>query len=529
MRPPRLIIVLAALLGLAGLAASAAPPAPDLPEYLRVELKRLEETWNILDQYAARVWPGWTGYRDVPFLFEYANGVRLLVGHPSPMQGFEVVPGLEVQGKKVYLDRRQEIPLDLRPPILGGGGPLIMGSERMVNTVRLHMSALPPAAEPTGKTEESPAVNPRDSENQILINIHELFHCFQHNVYRYRFGNLQTNTDADYAVYSEIEGLALEKAWLAPEPAEVRARAADFLAARRLKRAASMTALEANQESEDDLIEGTAVYSTTRTLELMKEGGYKPLVGKADDPWFAGFANAGAYFDKEIKALIEARGKSMEAKTKCYQYGSFQALLLSRLFPGWQVGFFQSQKLLAGDLLTRLGLSDEDLAAAGEGLKDRYPLAELRKKHGDVIAKRDEAWCRVQRRKGRAFIVDFKPAGEYLNPLAPGPVYDLGLVHIFPDGIEAVKVQDVLFSGAKTPIVQDQLYYVKWVDAERKFGGKGYKLTSAGKEGKDVYVDAQIWTGGFTLKAPKIRVQETKDFVKITILEKIRTPAEARR
>jgi hypothetical protein len=490
----------------------------------------MEETWNILDQYAAKVWPGWTGYRDVPFLFEYPNGVRLLIGHPSPMQGFEPVPGpaagrgLEVQGKPVHWDRRREIPLDIKPPIVGGGGPLRMGAEKMVNTVRLTMSALPPAAEPGGKTDKTPALNPRDSENQILINIHELFHCFQREVYRYRFGNLRVNTDTDYAVWSEVEGLALEKALLAPDAAEARARAADFLAARRLKQAASMTPLEANQESEDDLMEGTATYSTTRTLELMKEGGYKPLIGGSDDPWYFGFAGAAAYFDKEIKDLVEARGASMEAKSKCYQYGNFQALVLSRLFPGWQDGFFQGGKLLSGDLAERLGLGDDALAGAGATLADRYPLPELRQKHDRVITKRDEAWRRVQRRVGRVFIVDFKPAGEHLNPLAAGPSYNLGLVRIFPAGIDAIRVQDVLFSGAKTPIVQDQLYYLKWVDAERRLGGKGYRLMSSGKEGKDIYLNVEIRTGGFILKGPKIRVRETKDFVKITVLEKVRTP-----
>ncbi len=129
MRTRRTALLCLVLLAPALAFAAAALPAQDLPDYLRVELKRLEETWNILDQYAVKVWPGWTGYRDVPFLFEYPNGVRLLVGHPSPMQGFEPVPGLSVQGKPVHWDRRGEIPLDLKPPIVGGGGPLRMGAE----------------------------------------------------------------------------------------------------------------------------------------------------------------------------------------------------------------------------------------------------------------------------------------------------------------------------------------------------------------------------------------------------------------
>ncbi len=224
MRIQPIALLLLVLLGpLPSAPAAESSPAQDLPEYIRVELKRLEETWNILDQYAAKVWPGWTGYRDVPFLFEYPNGVRLLVGHPSPMQGFEPVSVIEVQGKPVHWDRSREIPLDLKPPILGGGGPLMMGGEKIVNTVRLTMSALsasPPS--PRARREQPRPLNPRDSENQILINIHELFHCFQRGVYHYRFGNLQINTDVDYAVWSEVEGLALEKALLAPDPAEAR-------------------------------------------------------------------------------------------------------------------------------------------------------------------------------------------------------------------------------------------------------------------------------------------------------------------
>ncbi len=43
---------------------------------MKMELIRLDELWNVLDQCAARVWPGWTGFADVPFLFDYENGVR---------------------------------------------------------------------------------------------------------------------------------------------------------------------------------------------------------------------------------------------------------------------------------------------------------------------------------------------------------------------------------------------------------------------------------------------------------------------
>ncbi len=514
-------------------AVVSAQSSEPLPEYIRIELKRLEETWNVLDQFAARVWPGWTGYRDVPFLFEYANRVRMLVGHPSPTDEFTLVPGLEVQGKKVYLDRRAEIKLEMKPPIAGGGGPLFIGKEKQVQTVWLKLSPyVEPKPEPGVDKEKDkdkkPAStladirhDPKASENQILINIHELFHCFQRGVYRYRFGNLRYNTDLNYAVHSEIEGLALEKAFLEPDDAKAKAFVKDFLAARKAKRTGSMTELEANQESEDDLMEGTAVYSTTRTLELMKAG-YKPLIGKAEDPFFFGFADVAPYIDKEIRALEIGRSDSMEAKMKCYQYGCVQALLLSRFFPGWQDGFFQGQKFLDALLRDKMGLSDADLAAAAAGFKDRYRIADLEKTHGEVISNRDKAYWMIQARKGRVYAVNFKPTEEYLSVRCSGPQYKLGLLHIYPEGIDGLEIRDVKLTGAKSPIVQDELYFLRWVDTESRPGAKGYELKFASREGSDVYVDAEVKTGGFTLKAPKIRVQEMKDFVKITVLEKIK-------
>ena len=97
--------------------------------------------------------------------------------------------------------------VELTPPLVGGGGPIPFGKEQVVKTVRIHLRPI------TMKPTEPyfPA------EEQILINIHELFHCFQRQIYNRNYGNLQYNTDANYAVFSEIEGLALEKAYLEQE------------------------------------------------------------------------------------------------------------------------------------------------------------------------------------------------------------------------------------------------------------------------------------------------------------------------
>jgi hypothetical protein len=520
----RCVGVAAAAVAVLLLALPSPGQAPaGLPDYLRIDLKRLEETWNVLDRVAGRIWPGWTGYREVPFRFNYPNGVQMLVGHPSPTDGFELVHGVEVGGRKVYLDRRQEIPLELRPPLSGGGGIIPFGKDRSVPMVDLHMTPvaadrLKDASGAAAKGAAEPA--PFSSENQILVNIHEIFHCYQGTIYRYRYGNLHFNTDTNFATYAEVEGLALENAYLEPEEATARDALKDFLAARALKRE-SMTEEERNQESEDDLMEGTAVYAETMALELIKQG-YEPVIGPGDDPSFHGFRDVDRYLRDKLEMLKNNRTLTMDSRGKCYPYGCFQALLLSRLFPGWQAGFFQEGRFLDKVLAERLGLAPSDLRTRAAGLKDRYPLGEISNRHGQLIRERDQALAMIRKRSGRVYVVDFKPLREYLVPKGRGQTYQFGLINIFPQGIESIELEDVHFRGEKSPMVLDQLYYTKWIDTRSKARGKGYTLRYGRKEGEDVYEDAELKTAGFTLRAPKLRVRDLKSMVKITVLAKLK-------
>jgi hypothetical protein len=256
-------------------------------------------------------------------------------------------------------------------------------------------------------------------------------------------------------------------------------------------------------------------------LELMKAG-YNPRLTAADDPWFRGFADIDLYLNAKLESLRVSRSDSMDVRMKCYPFGCFQALLLSRLFPGWQAGFFEKGMFLDQALAGSLGLSAADREEIARGLPDRYPVREITGRHAQVIQKRDAAQRMIQARRGRVYVVNFKPAQEYLSPTSTGEKYRLGLISIYPQGIERIRVQDVLFEGRATPMIQDQLYYVKWIDAGAKPKTKGYVLKYGRKEGEDVYYDAEFTTQGFTLKAPKIRVRDTPARVKVTVLEKVK-------
>jgi hypothetical protein len=496
-----------------------------LSDYMKTDLARIAETWNILDQVAEKIWPGWKHYRDVPFLLRYPNDVQLLIGHPSPIDGFELVPGVELEGKKIYVDRRNEIPLALTQPLSGGGGIIPFGKEKLVDIVSLTLSPIrPEEARMDAETGTAAQPEPKElrtaSENQILTNIHELFHCFQREVYRFRYGNIHANTDANYAIYAEVEGMALEKAYLEPSLEKAKGDLKDFLAARMLKRR-SLNEEEQNQESEDELLEGTAVYSEAMSLELMKAG-YKPRLTAAGDPYFLGFKNINFYLTEKLSSLRSSRAESMDVRMKCYPFGCFQALLLSRLFPGWQVGFFEKGRFLDQTLAESLGLTVEDREKISKGLADRYPIREITEKHTKVIQKRDDALKMIQARRGRVYIVNFKPTEEYLSPKSAGETYRIGLIVIYPQGIERIKIQDVLFEGRTSPMIQDQLFYVKWIDTDAGANKKGYVLKSSRKEGEDIYCDAEFTTNGFTLKAPRIQVKDLPARVKVTVLGKVK-------
>lgn len=93
------------------------------------------------------------------------------------------------------------------------------------------------------------------SEQSILDNIHELFHGFQENVYVNKLGALQLNPDANYAIYAEIEGLTLEKAYCAQTDRDAKEYLKDFLVARAQKRK-RLTPKQQLQKSAGEIGEG---------------------------------------------------------------------------------------------------------------------------------------------------------------------------------------------------------------------------------------------------------------------------------
>jgi hypothetical protein len=515
------IAIVMFILALPDASAQPASARDSLPQYVSIELKRIEETWCILDSIATTIWPGWTSYVDVPFLFTYPNGVQILIGHPNPPEGFTAVHGLELRGKKVMLDRRKEIPLAMPLPLNGGGGPIPFGYQngKPVTVVRIDSRSFVPPAE-TGTQKATGEDFRLGSENQILINIHELFHCFQNLSSVLRVGNLRFNTDENYSAYAEIEGLALERAYLESNSAAAMEFLKDFIVARRLKRT-SMTELEGKQESSEDVAEGTATYSELMTATLVNDK-FPHAMTQKDDPHFFHFRYADSLKHQKLTMLRSNRTASLSSRDKCYSFGCFQAMLLTRFSPHWRDGFLQKGGMLDKTIDSLCSLSADDQTVIAARLKSRYGYDTIYARHASVLGARNRAYEMIQKRQGLTFVVNFKNTGEF--PIAEGYAQAprLGLINIYPTGIKKIRIADVLFEGKETPMVNDQIYYVKWIDTEAKEGQKRYEIQGDQEGTSTIYKNAVFKTDGFTLTAPKIEVRETKGRVKVIVLAKVK-------
>ncbi len=499
-------------------AARGRAQAPaSLPPAVVGELKALEETYVLLDQVADKVWPGWTGYRDWPFKFEFENGLRVLVGHPNPPKEFEVVQGLRIGGTAVAVDRTRVTALPLNGPFAGGGG---LGSFGMtaaggrVEVINISLRMVRPGE--AAKLAETGGVT---TENKVLVYLHELFHEFQTKFSRTTYGNLRYNADVDYATWSNIEGLALQRAYAEPDAAAARERVKDFLVARALKRR-SMTEQQRNQESSDDVLEGTANYAMVRALEVIKAGGFRPKLTTAEDPNYHGFADAESLLADYRNRLKKAASQHEDPKSKCYDYGCFQALMCERLVPGWQAKV-EKDGFIDATMSAAMPIGDEERLSIEQRLKTDYPYADVRSDAAKFTDARDAAWAQLKDRKGRTYILDFKTISQYVVTLAETKgTYRLGLVTMYPTAYPGFKLDEIELSPTSVGAVVDQLYYVKVVDTAAGTRQRPYEIAGA-RQADGTWLNATVTTPLFTLKAPKLRIKETATRVKIQVLARV--------
>lgn len=481
----------------------------ELPKPILTELDRLQETYTILDQFADSVWPGWDNYKTVPFLLTFQNGLKILVGHPEPPSEFVLYPGLKVNGLAIHIDTTHLNTYPVKYPLSAGGGPLYFGTfnKKPVKVVNINYTTLSPKA---------PALEHTGGEDNILVYIHELMHCYQPNIMKKQYGNLRINPDLNIALHSEIEGLALLKAFEQNSREKALPFLKDFCIARSYK-IADLTEEEKKSYSCDEFREGEAVYSEYMILHQLKNG-FKSSLQANEDSAYHHFANAGILLSRYPKRLLDVSKSTFDIYAKNYWYGCYEALLLERYFPGWQKEI--ENGLTFYDIFRKnLRVSGNDSIQAPQRFREIYGMDSLKEIHEKRIAGRDQNYQLFQQRKGFTYVIDMKPVLQFGTGLvnSKNKKYNLGLIWMYPEGIGEIRFDSISVSFKPVPTELNQLYYIKVIDTAPRKHKKPYKLKYKSKDDQGNYYGVTVETPLFTLNAPRICIREDKNRVKFLI------------
>ena len=496
------------------------PAETKLEQYLEIEFKRLEETYSLLDQFAEKIWPGWNNYNDIEFNVRFPNNVHVLVNPRGAVpEGYVAVQGRTVRGKSIYLNRKEELPIELTPPLTGGGGG------GLSIRIRMRESKLSPEDLEILKNLPADKQPPANSERQVLIYVHEFFHGFQagsevlekegEDLYNFK-------VNIPYAVYSNIEGLALWEAYANKDQNKALEALQEYQAARDIKEKA-MPPAAVPIEKMVRFSEGTASYSNIKMAMLIRDSQYKPCLNREIDPFFFDYK----YLDPYIKETLEEDAKDCMGETldkigKGYSYGALQCFVLDRFVPDWKQGFFQGKKKQDQAIDAFLQSTPRQKEAAAQRLNTKYPFKEIYAKHEAAIKERDDAIALIKNRKGKKYIVDFIKIKELPGVKPRGKAVLIDVERIFPHGIEKLYVGEVELTSLDTPMYCPLLYAYEWVDTEPVKDKKGFEVTFKEKA-DETYKNLVFKTGGFTLKAPEAQITEDneKNEVRVRILCKV--------
>lgn len=491
-----------------------------LEPYIEIELTRIEETWNLLDTFGPEVWPGWNNHPAIQFKVQFPNLVFMIVNPQQDVpEGYELVPGRTVKGRAVYLNRREQLPGTLNPPLHGGG----QGDTEI--RIRLRESMREGMPKPSTKEDLERLREYLNSDGQIILYIHEYFHTFQEHAWKgwnLKNTRIRFSVNTEYSALSEIEGRALAAAYKEKDDRIAREFLKDYIVARDLKHT-FMTPEAVLKETYTNLEEGLAVYAETRMARLIREkiDSYKPVINENTDPFFAGYKYMDRYVEEKTLGSVEHVSKmTLDNGQKYYTYGALEAYLLDRFSPRWKEGFFEKETDLDQRVRDFLSLSEKEKKSVAKRLKTKYPYEEIFTRHGAVIKERDDALALVAGLKGKKFVVDWGNTKDFFFFTPQGKSVTIGVQTIFHEGFQPFSQGEVEMTSPKILINKTGIWNLEWVDQKPDPSNKGYELTYQAKDG-DVYKKAVVKTGGFTLKAPELKIEETEGEVKFLILSKV--------
>lgn len=487
------------------------------------ELALLREAHAVLAAYADQIWPGWTGHQDLEFFLTFpSRAVLILSGKPRVPQAFEPLDVPAVGAKRVYIDNTRSLPgpigaitqvtgrADFDGVFAALGGPM--------GTAGTSVSTGAPAA--------GAVPVERGELDRLLTYVHEAFHCLQadHAVQVEKAGRRKDRgrilpvfeVTADYAVYAEIEGEALLKAFLATDRAAAITCLKDSLVARELKQ----KALPAGAVVADLIrtrAEGTATYANLKAAMLLQSKG-RPRSSAADRALDVTYRDLGAYvLSNTSEQMARVKGSMQATDQRYYIYGAYQAMVLDRVFPDWKAGLFENDRTLDDVLAERLALSAADREASATRFASVYRIEEVRGRHAATLKAREDAIQSVRSRQGRTHRIDVSQAQRNVDIRPrPGAIIATG-EQLYPHGLEGLTYGSLRLVSKDAPMrLVRQI--VEWVDTEPAAGEKGYDLKYEEQAG-EIYKKVTVTTKAFTFTANAVRIVDDGKVVTFFIID----------
>ena len=519
----RISIVIICLINI--LLISTALSQSILPEALQMDLKRVEETWRILDKYSEQVWPGWKNYSEVPFRIDYPNGLSLQIGEPKKIDKFKLVDGITLRGKKIYLDSTKLNSLILTPRLYfaGGGAGGGAGKKFEMNIRRgLITSEQEKDADSIIKSLGN-STWPKDivysTDQSIVLLTHELFHCFTNFAPIYYSTDTLFMSDINYAVYAEIEGELLEKAAFESDSTKVKYYLKESLIARQAKRR-SMTGRQQEYESDQEKGEGTATYAEYRILQLLKNG-YSLGLSQNEDPIYYGFRYCDFFSAYKLKTFHDFRKDPIVVTGRNYGNGFFKCLILDKLMPEWKKGFFEDKKSFDQLIARLVDLKVEEQPALLNAIKGEYQYDGLIRRHSPVIAQRDSIIKYFQKPGMKYYAINIKGMSQMPIPdiTSSGSHYYARFRIYYLPGITKVQVGDMICDSKGIAVCYDiQTNSIILPDVDSQNSGHNYELKYNRQNADSSYSNVTVTSKSYTLHATKLRIVESPNRIEFMIL-----------
>jgi hypothetical protein len=339
-------------------AMAAAGPASDLDREEQGALAMALEAQRLVTRVGNEIWPGLRESR-IPLLAFRPGEFALLLGHPSPPQGYEPVLPSPPGAPSVAIFR-------------GEDRALVASTSAEIGGVPTALYDLGPRGGRPGAVAGLASGHP-PAEEQIAGMVHEIFHVYSAARPHRRAGSAAGRhpDSAEALALANLEGRLLAAAVELPAP-EARIAARQFSAVRQARREILGAAL-ADELAADEFEEGLATYTELEAVRL----GARSAGPAASVPNFDGYRHWEWTRAARLSSLLVVLDDPAGLRSRGYVAGAAMALLLDRIDPSWRGRAFGEDRNLETLLAAAGGFRAADGAALGREALVRHGYAAL--------------------------------------------------------------------------------------------------------------------------------------------------------